>query len=144
MLWTKGKLCYIFCGSILVHHNYIMLSENNISQWWISLDFGHLYPPAPGWPSGIVIMGSMDITIPGWRKICVMHPYLHSHLYDCVYVLSQFQSRLSTIVVTQHTKAVPIPKWSVFQETHLSKHLIELRSNIATPCHHIFLVSAEM
>ena len=29
----------------------------------------HLYPPAPGCPSGMVIMGSMEMTIPGLTTV---------------------------------------------------------------------------
>ena len=43
----------------------IMASQHTAVQCVTS----HLYPPAPGLPSGTVIMGSMEITIPGLTTV---------------------------------------------------------------------------
>ena len=56
--------------------------------------------PAPGCPLGIVSIGSIDTTIPGSSTVS-MSP--------------QFESRLTTVIMRQHSKRMAVAKASVFE-----------------------------
>ena len=134
MLRSKWKLCNVFSRSISVDNNYIMFSEKIFVKNISTID-SHLYPPAPGWPSGIVIIGSMEITIPGFNEIRSRSSIemFSTNLDDSVNIFPQLETSFSAIVVRQDTEAVTVTKWSVFQESSLGEHLIELSSNVTTP-----------
>ena len=62
MLGAEGELGDVLHGAVLLQHQDVVLPVVEIGQSRGTTD---LYPPAPGRPSGTVIMGSIDTTIPG-------------------------------------------------------------------------------
>ena len=68
VLRSKRKLRDVLRAPVLVDHDDVVLPDNDHGIT-VHSAVSHLYPPAPGLPSGTVIMGSMEITIPGLTTV---------------------------------------------------------------------------
>ncbi len=70
VLRAKWELGDVLRVPVLVDHDDVVLPEYNHYNAPVPLcALSHLYPPAPGCPSGMVIMGSMEMTIPGLTTV---------------------------------------------------------------------------
>ena len=68
VLRSEGELGDVLRAAVLVDHDDVVLPEHH-DKIWPQSGLTHLYPPAPGLPSGMVTMGSMEITIPGLTTV---------------------------------------------------------------------------